>query len=65
VLNNELNVSDGKDWVKILALIAASGVEIYSGLGSNSRVTLIGDVTYRRHGWKIQYENRGKFADTV
>jgi len=28
-------------------------------------VTLIGDVTYRRHGQKIQYENRVKFTDTV
>lgn len=46
----KLNFSHCNDWVKILALIAAVGVEIYSGLGSNAGVTLIGDVTYRRHG---------------
>ena len=27
--------------------------------------SLSGDVTYRRHGWKIECEKCGEFADTV
>ena len=32
---------------------------------TNQGATLIGDVTYRRHGWKIECEKCGEFADTV
>jgi len=35
------------------------------GSGTYFGVTLMGDVTYRRHRWKIECENWGKFADTV
>lgn len=32
---------------------------------TNQGATLIGDVTYRRHGLKIGYKNLREFADTV
>jgi hypothetical protein len=34
-------------------------------LGTNFGMTRMGDVTYRRHGWKIECENSEKFADTL
>jgi hypothetical protein len=34
-------------------------------LGTNFGMIRMGDVTYRRHGWKIECENWRKFADTL
>ena len=48
-----------------LARIFYNGKDNDAGLGTNFGVTLMGDVTYRRHVWKIECENWGKFADTV